>query len=323
MSLPSTLSLFVEVTQKRQEAEDIFTFELSDPHDRPLPAFSAGAHIDVQVKEGVVRQYSLCNHPEERDSYQIGVLRDPASRGGSITMHDEIQEGDLIQISAPKNHFPLEHAKRTLLFAGGIGVTPILCMAERLAHTDADFEMHYCTRSPSRTAFHSRILESHFADRVHFHFDDGDDNQKLDMPSTVANPDPDTQVYICGPSGFIDFVLATCKAQGWQNAQLHIEYFAGAQADTTDDESFEVQIASSGATFIVPKDKTVYEVLEENDIDVLVSCEQGVCGTCLTRVLEGDPDHRDVYMDDAEHAANDQFTPCCSRSKSKRLVLDL
>lgn len=238
-------------------------------------------------------------------------------------MHDDIQEGDLIQISAPKNHFPLEPAKRTLLFAGGIGVTPILCMAERLAHTSAEFEMHYCTRSPSRTAFRDRILGSDFADRVHFHFDDDAEEQRLNLPAIVDKPDPNTRVYICGPSGFIDFVLATCKEHGWQSSQLHIEYFAAAQADTTDDEDFEVKIASSGATFSVPKNKTVYEVLEENDIDILVSCEQGVCGTCLTRVLEGEPDHRDVFMDDDEHAANDQFTPCCSRAKSKLLVLDL
>ncbi|MBB3192341.1 PDR/VanB family oxidoreductase [Halomonas cerina] len=324
MSIPSSLSLIVEVKRKRQEAEDIVTFELADPHGRPLPAFSAGAHVDVQVKEGVVRQYSLCNHPEERDRYLIGVLRDPTSRGGSIAMHDEIQEGDLIQISAPKNHFPLaHHTKRSLLLAGGIGVTPILCMAERLAHTDADFAMHYCTRSASRTAFLERIRQGEFADRVHFHFDDGDASQKLDLEALVATPDPDTQVYVCGPTGFIDAVMTTCKAKGWDSHQLHTEYFAGAVADTADDESFEVKIASSGATFTIPKDKTVHQVLEENGIEIMVSCEQGVCGTCLTRVLEGEPEHRDLYLEDHEHAANDQFTPCCSRSKSKTLVLDL
>ncbi|MFY0992924.1 PDR/VanB family oxidoreductase [Halomonas sp. C05BenzN] len=323
MSVPSSLSLIVEVQHKHQEADDIVTLELADPHGRPLPAFSAGAHIDVQVKQGVVRQYSLCNHPEERDRYLIGVLRDPASRGGSVAMHDEIREGDLLQISAPKNHFPLEHAKRTLLLAGGIGVTPLLCMAERLAHTDADFEMHYCTRSPTRTAFLERIRQGEFAERVHFHFDDGEPEQKLDLEPLVGTPDPGTQVYICGPKGFIDFVLSTCKAHGWDSHQLHTEYFAGAVADDTDDESFEVKIASSGASFTVPADKTVYQVLAENGIDIMVSCEQGVCGTCLTRVLEGEPDHRDLYLDDDEHAANDQFTPCCSRARSQVLVLDL
>lgn len=317
------LSLIVEVKARHDEARDIVTFELADPHGRPLPAFSAGAHLDVQVKSGLIRQYSLCNHPEERDRYLIGVLRDPASRGGSVAMHEEIQVGDLIQISAPKNHFPLKPAARTLLLAGGIGITPLLCMAERLAHTDAEFELHYCTRSPERTAFRERIATSGFAERVHFHFDDGVAEQKLDLEALVATPDPDARVYVCGPTGFIEAVLTACKAAGWPSERLHTEYFAGAVTDTADDDSFEVKIASSGASFSVPADKTVHQVLAENGIEIMVSCEQGVCGTCLTRVLEGEPDHRDLYLDDDEHAANDQFTPCCSRAKSKVLVLDL
>lgn len=319
----STLSLFVRVTKKTQEAEDIVGFELADPHGRPLPAFSAGAHIDVRIKEGLVRQYSLCNHPEERDRYHIAVLREPASRGGSTAMHDEVHEGDLLQISAPKNHFPLESSPRSLLFAGGIGVTPILCMAERLAHTHADFEMHYCARSRERMAFIERIQQSDYARHVHFYHDDQPDAPRLDVPSLAAAPDDRTHVYVCGPAGFIDHVLSSFKAQGWPASQLHTEYFTGAVQNSEDDESFEVKIASSGASFMVPKDKTVYEVLSENGVEIMVSCEQGVCGTCLTRVLEGEPDHRDLYLDDAEHAANDQFTPCCSRAKSKTLVLDL
>ncbi|PMR67446.1 PDR/VanB family oxidoreductase [Halomonas heilongjiangensis] len=317
------LSLIVEIKARHEEAQDIVTLELADPHGRPLPAFSAGAHIDVRVKEGVIRQYSLCNHPEERDRYLIGVLRDPTSRGGSVAMHEEFQVGDLVQISAPKNHFPLKPAGRTLLLAGGIGITPLLCMAERLAHLEADFALHYCTRSAERTAFRKRIAASGFAERVHFHFDDGAPEQKLDLEALLATPAPDTRVYVCGPTGFIEAVLSTAKAKGWPGERLHTEYFAGAVADTSDDDSFEVRIASSGASFTVPADKTVHQVLTENGIEVMVSCEQGVCGTCLTRVLEGEPDHRDLYLDDDEHAANDQFTPCCSRARSKVLVLDL
>ncbi|QTP56579.1 oxidoreductase [Billgrantia sulfidoxydans] len=323
MSSSVPLSLIVEVKARHDEARDIVTFELADPHGRPLPAFSAGAHIDVRVKEGIIRQYSLCNHPEESDRYLIGVLRDPTSRGGSIAMHEEIQVGDLVQISAPKNHFALKPAGRTLLLAGGIGITPLLCMAERLAHTQAEFELHYCTRSPERTAFRQRIAASGFAERVHFHFDDGEPDQRLDLEALVATPDPDARVYVCGPTGFIEAVLTACKAAGWPSERLHTEYFAGAVADTADDDSFEVRIASSGASFAVPADKTVHQVLAENGIEIMVSCEQGVCGTCLTRVLEGEPDHRDLYLDDDEHAANDQFTPCCSRAKSQVLVLDL
>ncbi|TDV96604.1 oxidoreductase [Halomonas sp. ATBC28] len=322
MSHPS-LSLIVEVKARHEEALGIATFELADPHGRPLPPFSAGAHIDVQVKEGVIRQYSLCNHSEERDRYLIGVLRDEASRGGSVAMHDEVQEGDLLLISAPKNHFPLKPAKRTYLLAGGIGITPLLCMAERLARTEADFELHYCARSAERMAFRDRIKTSSFAKRAHFYLDDDTAAPALDLEKLLNEPEADAQVYVCGPSGFINAVISTGKQCGWPADQLHTEYFAGAETTSEDDGSFEVRIASSGAAFTVPADKTVYQVLAENGIDIMVSCEQGVCGTCLTRVLEGEPDHRDLYLDDDEHAANDQFTPCCSRAKSKTLVLDL
>lgn len=316
-------SLIVEIKARHDEALDIVTFELADPHGRELPAFSAGAHVDVRVKDGFIRQYSLCNHSDERDRYLIGVLRDPTSRGGSSAMHDEIQVGDLVQISAPKNHFPLKPAQRIVLLAGGIGITPLLCMAERLAHTDGAFELHYCTRSRERTAFYQRLVDAEFAAQVHFHFDDGEPSQHLDLDTLLGQPDADTRVYVCGPKGFIDAVMTTCKAHGWPSDQVHTEYFSGAETDSSQDGSFEVRIASSGESFTVPADKTVHQVLTENGIEVMVSCEQGVCGTCLTRVLEGEPDHRDLYLEDHEHAANDQFTPCCSRSKSKVLVLDL
>lgn len=318
-----TLSLFVRVVRKRSEAEDIVSFELADPHGRPLPACSAGAHVDVRVRDGVIRQYSLCNHPEAPDRYLIAVLREPESRGGSLAMHDEIQEGDLLQISAPRNHFPLKPASRYLLLAGGIGITPILSMADHLASTQADFALHYATRSPARMAFRERLETATYADRVHCHFDDGDDAQRFDLDALLDAADTETHVYICGPAGFIDHVLSTCKSRGWSDDRLHREYFSGAVVDTSDDTGFDIKIASTGAVFSVPDDKTVHKVLEENGIEVMVSCEEGVCGTCLTRVLEGIPDHRDLYLDDDEHAANDQFTPCCSRAKSKMLVLDL
>ncbi len=318
-----TTPLQVKVVNKTEEAEDIISLELADPEGQPLPAFSAGSHIDVQIKDGLVRQYSLCNHPEDHNHYLIGVLREPESRGGSIAMHDQIKEGDLLQISQPKNHFPLVQAPHTLLFAGGIGVTPILCMAERLAHANADFEMHYSTRSKQRTAFLHRIQNCSFSDRVHFHLSDHGAAHRLQLESLVGQPNPDTHIYVCGPVRFIDHVLESCKKYGWNHEQLHTEYFSGRDIDTSSDGDFEVQIASSGATFPVPAYRTVLDVLYENGIDVPASCEQGVCGTCLTRVLEGTPDHRDMYQTEEEQAVNDQFTPCCSRSHSKRLVLDL
>lgn len=317
-------TIAVRVARKQQEAVDICTFELVAEDGSPLPPFSAGSHVDVHLPGGFIRQYSLCNDATESSRYLIGVLRDPASRGGSHAIHDLVAEGQVLQISAPANHFPLVHdAGKHLLLAGGIGVTPILCMAERLANTGADFEMHYCTRSLERTAFYPRIATSSFAPKVQFHFDDGAAAQKLDIPALLAAPASGVHLYVCGPKGFMDAVLNTARAQGWPEAQLHYEFFAGAVTDSSTDASFEVQIASSGQIVVVPKDKTVVQALAEVGIEVQMSCEQGVCGTCLTRVIEGIPDHKDLYLTPEEQAANDQFTPCCSRSKSPRLVLDL
>jgi vanillate O-demethylase ferredoxin subunit len=313
----------VKIAARRQEALDIVGIELVRADGAPLPAFSAGSHIDVHLPGDLIRQYSLCNHPEEAHRYQIGVLKDPASRGGSEAMH-ALTEGVELQISEPRNLFPLVHeAKRSLLFAGGIGITPILCMAERLAHMGAEFELHYCARSAERAAFVERMRQSSFSQRVHFHFDDGEGGEPLDAPMTLATPDAGTHLYVCGPGGFMDYVLNTARAQGWEEANLHREYFSAAPTAQADNGSFEVQLSSSGQVLQVPADQTVAQVLEAAGVIVPLSCEQGICGTCLTRVLEGEPDHRDLFLSEDEQAANDQFTPCCSRAKTARLVLDL
>lgn len=321
----STASHFrVRVARKAPQAQDIVTLELVAQDGRVLPAFSAGSHIDVQLPGGITRQYSLCNDPKETHRYLIGVLNDPASRGGSRAVHEQVHEGDLLQISAPKNHFALAHdASHSLLLAGGIGVTPLLCMAERLAHTGAAFDMHYCTRSPERTAFRERIAASGFADRVQFHHDDGEDRQKFDMEAVLSAPVAGTHLYVCGPKGFMDAVLAKARGKGWPEKQLHYEFFTAEVSKSDSDGAFEVKLASSGRIVAVPKDQTVVQALAAAGVDVMVSCEQGVCGTCLTRVLEGIPDHKDSYLTPEEQAANDQFTPCCSRAKTPLLVLDL
>jgi vanillate O-demethylase ferredoxin subunit len=315
--------LAVQVVRKVQEAEGIASFELARAGGASLPAFSAGSHIDVQVPGGLTRQYSLCNDSGEQHRYRIAVLRDPASRGGSIAMHDAVHEGDILHISEPRNHFPLQHATRSLLFAGGIGVTPLLCMAQRLATIGADFTLHYCTRSPERTAFLKEIGASTFADRVQFHFDSGPPEQKLDVQTLLARSEPGTHLYVCGPTGFIEHVVGTAKAKGWNGEQIHLEYFGAAPQDTSRDTAFDVKIASTGKTYTVPEGQSVVHALQAHGIEILTSCEQGVCGTCITRVLEGEPDHRDMYFTEEERAKNDQFTPCCSRARSKTLVLDL
>lgn len=316
-------TLQVRVVQKRAEAEGIASFELARVDGAPLPPFSAGSHIDVHLPGGLTRQYSLCNASHESHRYRIAVLRDPASRGGSVAMHDGVNEGDLITISTPRNHFALHPAERTLLLAGGIGVTPLLCMADRLARTGAPFALHYCTRSAERTAFVEEIGASGMAPHVHFHFDAGAPEQKLDLPAVLAQPGPDARLYVCGPAGFIDYVVNTAKGLGWPQDRIHLEYFGAPAQDTSGDEGFEVRIASTGKVYPIAADVSVVEALRKEGIDILTSCEQGVCGTCITRVLEGEVDHRDMYLTDEEKAANEQFMPCCSRARSKLLVLDL
>jgi vanillate monooxygenase ferredoxin subunit len=322
--MTNTGTLTVRVARKATIATDICTLELETTDGSALPAFSAGSHIDVHLPGGITRQYSLCNDSKETHRYMIGVLRDPASRGGSSTVHDGVSEGQTLQISTPKNHFPLaSDAKHSLLLAGGIGVTPLLCMAERLAIMGADFQMHYCTRSEERTAFMQRIRQSSFARQVHFHHDDGAAMQKLDLAELLETPQPGMHIYVCGPKGFMDAALTLARAAGWPAHQLHYEFFGAEVAKSDTDASFAVKLASSGRIVLVPHDMTVAQALAKAGVEVQTSCEQGVCGTCLTRVLEGEPDHKDMYLTPEEQAANDQFTPCCSRSKTPVLVLDL
>jgi vanillate O-demethylase ferredoxin subunit len=322
--MSSTNSLSVRVARKTTAAQDICVFDLVSADGATLPAFTAGAHVDVHLPGGLVRQYSLCNPPDEAQHYRIGVLRDAASRGGSRSMHDLVEVGQALTISAPKNHFPLAAgAGRSLLLAGGIGITPILCMAEALGAARAEFEMHYCARSRRHAAFLDHLAAAPYAPRVQLHFDDEAPAQRLDIPALLAAPDAQTHLYVCGPRGFIDAVLSSARAKGWPEALLHCEFFAGEVVNSDTDAAFEVALQRSGRVVTVPKGITIVRALEDAGVPVMVSCEQGVCGTCLTPVLDGVPDHRDSYLTPDEQAANDQMTLCCSRAKSARLVLDL
>ncbi|CAD6543142.1 PDR/VanB family oxidoreductase [Paraburkholderia metrosideri] len=320
----TTATLDVKISKKWEEAQGICAFELTSENGVALPPFSAGSHIDVHLPGGLIRQYSLCNNPNESNRYHIAVLRDAEGRGGSMAIHDLVHEGDTLRISGPKNHFPLAHdAKNHLLLAGGIGITPILCMAERLSLANETFEMHYCARSPKRAAFVSRILSSDLGRSASFHFSDGEPAQKLDLSTTLKQAPEETHLYVCGPRGFMDAVLTEARKQGWPETRLHYEFFGAVIEQPTNDASFQVKLASSGLTVDVPPGCTVVQALAENGVEVLTSCEQGVCGTCLTRVLEGQPEHRDSYLTDEEKTACDQFLPCCSRSKTQVLILDL
>lgn len=312
----------VLVTSKKIEADDIVSLELVPTEGDSLPAFEAGAHIDLHLPNGLIRQYSLCNPPNETHRYLVAVLKDPNSRGGSEAVHTMVNEGDKIEISAPRNLFPLNtEAKKTLLFAGGIGVTPMLAMAESLHRAGKDFEMHYCARSQSRAAFVSRMQSSGFAEKVTCYFDD--EKQSLNAKAVMGSPTAGTHIYVCGPNGFMNFVIDSATSQHWPTEQVHKEYFAAESVDKSQDGSFEVEIKSTGKIIQIRADQSVLEALEDEDIFLPVSCAEGICGTCITGILAGEPEHRDVFLTDAEKTANDRFTPCCSRSKSARLVLDL
>lgn len=316
-------TLSVRVQRRTVEAEGISSFELVPVDGELLPAFTAGSHIDVHLGAGLIRQYSLLNDPIERNRYCIAVLREPQSRGGSQFMHEEVQEGQILAISEPRNHFPLVRSKRSLLIAGGIGITPILSMARSLHSQGSEFQMHYCGRSTSRMAFLEELTNAQFKVAVHIHCDDAQGYEPFDALGVLAQPEPETKLYVCGPSGFMNHVLDTAMSCGWSEGQLHREYFAAAPIDTSGDGSFEIRLSKSGQSFDVPAKKTALEVLLGQGIDIPYSCESGVCGTCLTRIIEGTPDHRDSYLTDAERAAGDKFLPCCSRSKSPVLVLDI
>lgn len=312
----------VHVVGRKDEAVDICSLELASASGEVLPPFSAGAHIDVHI-DGLVRQYSLCNNPEDRYRYLIAVLREPKSRGGSAAIHERVTAGQILRISTPRNLFSLiPDARHSLLLAAGVGITPILCMAERLAFTGANFTMHYCARSRERAAFLQRISQSSFAEKVIFHFDADGAAHKLDLVAALKAMPQGTHVYTCGPAGFLNHVLGTARDQGWAEDHLHYEYFA-APASALPAGAFEICIASTGSRYVVGPQESVIEALARAGLEVPSSCGQGVCGTCLTRVLAGVPDHRDMFLTPSEHALNDQFTPCCSRAHSPSLTLDL
>jgi vanillate O-demethylase ferredoxin subunit len=316
------MMLEVRVSCTRPVADDIRMLDFVPTLGGALPAFSAGAHIDVYLPGGLVRQYSLCNGPNDQTAYRIGVLLEPNSRGGSKAIH-ALQEGARLQIDAPRNLFELNpQAGYSVLLAGGIGITPLLSMAAHLAATGRPFEFHYFVRSRSRAAFLEQLESAGMAPHFQLHADDEQlgFNCSAALKRTYAD---DTHVYVCGPAGFIDAMLSSATAAGYEPRQLHREYFAPVDDLKTESQPFSLELARSGRTIVVGAAETTAKALARCGVNVPLSCEQGVCGTCLTKVLAGTPLHRDVFLSDAERERNDCFTPCCSRSRTPILVVDL
>ena len=304
-------------------AEDINGYELVDPNGHDLPRFSAGAHIGVRLGDDMWRDYSLWNDPAERRRYCIAVLREKLGEG-SRRLHDEVRPGSLVEVSLPRNHFPLaEAAERYLLLAGGIGITPIMAMIAELRRRQAEFRLHYCARSPERTAFREELGLLAALGKVVFHYDGGDPTQGLDIAGLLRDPQPGTDLYICGPAGMMETALAA--SAHWPAGNVHVEYFAGPRAAPPArfeaDRPFRVRLARTGGEYEVPAGETIIDVLRRHGVETRTSCELGYCAACMTRYLDGEPDHRDPIL--GETARKTHLLICCSRAKSEELVLDL
>ena len=314
--------LQVEIVGRREDADGIVVLELMPIDGTALPAFEPGAHVDVHIGPDLVRQYSLCGESSRTDRYRLGILRDPASRGGSAAIHERFHVGERIRISPPRNNFPLaKGAEAAVLLGGGIGVTPLLAMAHHLHAYGLPFTLHYCARSREKAGFLRELASAAYAESVHLHFDDEDPAQRLDPLRDFPASASGAHLYVCGPTGFMDWVIASAGKLGFPDDHVHKEYF-GAEVDTSGD-AFEVLLSRSGRTVPVASGQSIVAALKTVGVKVEVSCEQGVCGTCLCDVLEGTPDHRDSYLTDEEKAGNDQMMLCCSRAKTPQLVLDL
>ncbi|WP_066269150.1 PDR/VanB family oxidoreductase [Hydrogenophaga palleronii] len=318
--------LHVRVSHREVQAQEVVALTLVPAEGQgPLPAFDAGAHIDLLLPNGLVRQYSLCNAPHERDHYLIAVLREPSGRGGSACVHEALRVGTALQIGLPRNAFALLPCPHTLLLAGGIGLTPLLAMAEQLWAEQRSFELHACARSVTRLPFRQRLKEAPWAHLVHLHHDDGPPSQHFDARALLGQSPPGTQAWVCGPSGFIGHVREQAQALGWAADRVHVEHFAAppgaAGPVVADAAAFTVEWQPTGQRIPVAPGTSVAQALGAAGIALQLSCEQGICGSCTVRVISGEPDHRDQFYTPDEHANQGHFTPCCSRSRSPLLVL--
>jgi cytochrome P450/ferredoxin-NADP reductase len=314
------LARTLTVVARTQVAEDVVGLTLADPQGRPLPEWSAGAHVDL-LFEGFDRSYSLCGDPAARDRFEVAVLREQAGRGGSAHIHAHLAEGDTVRVRGPKNHFRLdEEAERYVLIAGGIGITPILAMADRLKRLGKDYELHYAGRSRATMAFAERVLGDHGAAlRLHA----ADEGARMDLGEILSTATGSgVQVYACGPERLL--AALEIMSAGWPDGTLHVEHFHGGSAalDPNREQAFEVELTDSGFAVTVPADRTLLESLREAGIDVPSDCEEGLCGTCEVAVVSGPVDHRDKVLSRAEREDGKRMMACCSRATGRiRLAL--
>lgn len=315
------------VRRKWMTTSDVAAFEIAPIDGLPLPVIEPGAHVEFVIERPgqppLVRHYSLCNGPGEAGHFVFGIKLEPQSRGGSAWIHG-LKEGDQVKLGDVRNLFPLSPtAQSHLLLAGGIGITPVLAMAQALAAESQDYQLHYFVRGDDHVAFRERLLDSHAAQRLHIHAGLDGAAVRTVLGDLLGSPASGAHAYCCGPGVFMDTVEEIASKR-WPEEQLHFERFqASPVVPAGGDTAFELVAQRSGVQCIVAPGQTIIQALAAAGCEVMTSCEQGVCGTCLTKVLEGMPDHRDAYLSKAEKEAGKQIMPCVSRCKSQRLVLDI
>jgi phthalate 4,5-dioxygenase reductase subunit len=309
----------LRVTRNDKIADGIHLIEFRAAGGGPLPEFTAGAHIAIRVPNGLVRKYSLCNDPAERDRYQVAVKREADGRGGSSNLIDRAKAGDELLVAPPVNDFKLPPRAQDFLFvAGGIGITPIMAMIKQVRAEGKRFRLYYCSRAPEQTAFADELSAPEFAGRVVIHHDQGDPACALDLKPILAERRNREHLYCCGPRPLMEAVRR--MTDHWSSTAVHFEAFSEAETHKADDKPFRVRLAKSGKVVEVPADKTILEVLRENGLDVPSSCETGTCGTCRTKLLAGEADHRDLVL--AEHERKDHIMICVSRARSDEITID-
>ncbi len=308
----------VLLTCVRMAARDTNLYTFQRPDKAPLPAAEPGAHIGVILPNGIERQYSLVSAGPQLKEYTVGVKRDLNSRGGSIFMHDQLRVGSRLPIVPPRNNFPLkEDAELVVLLAGGIGITPIYCMVNRLIERGRKWELFYSSRTRQDAAFLDELAQ-HSA--THLHFDDEEGGRFLNVAGIIDSLPRDAHLYCCGPAPMLAaFEAATAH---WPAEQIHVEYFTPKFA-AAQEGGYIVELARSKRELVIPAGKSILQVVREAGIEVPHSCEEGVCGACETRVISGIPDHRDTILTESERKENATMMICCSGSKTPRLVLDI
>ena len=309
----------LRVTRNEPIADGINLIEFRALDDKPLPQFSAGAHITIRVPNGMLRKYSLCNDPAERDRYQVAVKREANGRGGSSNLIDKVKAGDQLLVAPPINDFGLPQRAQDFLFiAGGIGITPIMAMIREVRAQGKRFRLFYCARSPETTAFAEELSKPEYAGLVTIHHDHGDPACSLDLKPVLAERKNREHLYCCGPRPLMEAVRH--MTDHWSSTAVHFEAFSEAETHKASDKPFKVRLARSGKLLDVPVTKTILEVLRENGLEVPSSCETGTCGTCRTKLIAGEADHRDLVL--ADHERADQIMICVSRARGDEITID-